>query len=159
MFPFLYFYLSVPLMLCQRIHLISMRMVHHKDVLKLKMQWSAKVKLCYMQPQIILLWLQPWKKRPHCLYLWLWSASDMFLVTIKKSPNSILYQTPNSWPRRETGNSKHRWNVPSSIPTDWCLQGIKIPLRQSGCPLQSRKAIPCQEWRGLVQFCLPAKGL
>lgn len=64
-----------------------------------------------------------------------------------------------TWPRRETGNGKHRWNVPSSFPTDWCLQGIKIPLRQSGCPHQSRKEIPCQEWRGLVQFHLLAKGL
>lgn len=67
-----------------------------------------------MQPQIILLWLQPWKKRPHCLYLWLWSASDMFLVTIKKVQIAFFtkHQIHDQEGRQETANTGGMYQAP-----------------------------------------------
>lgn len=35
-----------------------------------KQQEFAKVKLCYKQPKIIQLWLQPWKKYKHIVYIY-----------------------------------------------------------------------------------------
>lgn len=54
------------------------------------------------------------KKRPHCVYLWLWSASDMFLVILNTSLNSIICQTPihDQEGRQETAKTGGMYQAP-----------------------------------------------